>query len=215
LIVARQMFSCFIVAMGFLARFQGDFALFINTGLAQVGGIVATLAVTRLFRSANALWTARRIMRANWADLARLGNIRRPFAPGEWSARATDRIGQIAARMALAQPDDALHAADGLNDLRVGRNMIPVRQALTHSPSQARHLLGSLLAQLSAFYHRRWQDGRVEPAPPLLCENIDAALAALLALPDEDHRRDALRALVGMRCNLFPAAPAPQTLAAA
>jgi uncharacterized membrane protein YccC len=67
---ALPMLSCFIVAMGFLARFQADFATFINTGLAQVGGIVTTLAVTRLFRSANVSWTARRILQANWGELA-------------------------------------------------------------------------------------------------------------------------------------------------
>ena len=50
---ALPMFSCFIVAMGFLDRFQADFALFLNTGLAQVGGIVTTLVVTKLFRSAS------------------------------------------------------------------------------------------------------------------------------------------------------------------
>jgi uncharacterized membrane protein YccC len=78
---ALPMLSCFIVAMGFLARFQADFATFINTGLAQVGGIVTTLAVTRLFRSANVSWTARRILQANWGELARLADIRAPLRP--------------------------------------------------------------------------------------------------------------------------------------
>ncbi|WP_323810385.1 FUSC family protein [Sphingobium baderi] len=206
---ALPMFSCFIVAMGFLARFQGDFALFINTGLAQLGGIVATLAVTKMFRSANVLRTARRILRANWAELAQLADIRRPFLPDRWTAQAMDRLGQVAGRMAVAPSGDALHAADGLADLRIGRNIIPIRRALPHVPHDARHRLGAVLSGLSACYSGRWRRGRVDPPPAALLQSIDGALDALLTLPPDEARRRALRALVGMRCNLFPAADAP------
>src|SRR3546814_1596481 len=50
---------------------------------------------TTLFRSsANVLWTARRILRANWGELALLADIRRPFRPDRWTASAVDRLGQ-------------------------------------------------------------------------------------------------------------------------
>lgn len=203
---ALPMFSCFIVAMGFLARFQADFALFINTGLAQLGGIVVTLAVTRMFRSANVLWTARRILRANWAELAQLADIRRPFLPERWTATAVDRLGQIAARMAVATPGDALHSADGLADLRIGRNIIPIRRSLSHVPHDERRTLGAVLSGLATFYDSRWRRAHADPPPIALLEPIDRALGALLGLPMDDSRRRAVRALVGMRCNLFPSA---------
>jgi uncharacterized membrane protein YccC len=209
---ALPMFSCFIVAMGFLARFQADFALFINTGLAQLGGIVATLAVTRMFRSANVLWTARRILRANWGELALLADIRRPFRPERWTARAVDRLGQVAARMAVATTGDRLHAADGLADLRIGRNIIPIRRALSHVPHDVRHRLGAVLGGLAMFYGERWRRGHADAPPVGLLDPIDRALEALLDLPLDEHRRPALRALVGMRCNLFPTAAAPHIL---
>jgi uncharacterized membrane protein YccC len=205
---ALPMFSCFIVAMGFLDRFQADFAIFINTGLAQVGGIVTTLAVTRMFRSANALWTARRIVRANWADLERLADIRRPFEPARWTGLATDRLGQIAARMAVAGPGDALHAADGLADLRIGRNIVPVRRALAAVPHGPRHALGEVLAGLVALFRARRRAGEILTAAATLLSAIDRAIAELLSTPDVSARHEALLALVGMRCNLFPAAPA-------
>lgn len=201
---ALPMFSCFIVAMGFLARFQADFALFVNTGLAQLGGIVATLAVTRMFRSANAAWTARRILRANWGELSQLADIRRPFLAERWTAMAVDRLGQVAARMAFAAPGDALHAADGLADMRVGRNIIPIRSALPHVPHEARHLLGVALARLSRFYGERWREGQAIAPPQMLLVELDKALNALLGLELNAPRRRALRALVGVRCNLFP-----------
>ena len=206
---ALPMFSCFIVAMGFLARFQADFALFLNTGLAQLGGIVTTLAVTRMFRSANVRWTARRIVRANWADMAQLADIRRPFTPDRWTAKAVDRLGQVAARLAFVAPGDNLRAADGLADLRIGRNIIPLRRALSHVPHDVRHGLGAVLAGLTRFYRARWRHGQVESPPLALLGSIDHALWVLSGLPMDEFRRAALRALVGMRCNLFPAAPPP------
>ncbi|WP_206244647.1 FUSC family protein [Novosphingobium terrae] len=203
---ALPMFSCFIVAMGFLARFQADFATFVNTGLAQTGGIVTTLVVTKLFRSTNALWTARRIARANWSDMAQLADIRRPFRPADWTARAVDRLGQFAARIALAPPGDALHGADGLADLRIGRNIIPLRRALSHVPHDLRHSLGVVLGDLAQAYHARRQQGIALPPPAALLGGIDDALRGLLVLPADAARQEAVRALVGMRCNLFPQA---------
>jgi len=205
---ALPMFSCFIVAMGFLDRFQADFATFINTGLAQVGGIVTTLLVTRMFRSANALWTARRIVRTNWADLERLADIHRPFQPARWTGQAIDRLGQIAARIAVASSGDALHAADGLADLRIGRNIVPVRRALAAVSHEPRHALGEVLAGLAALFRDRRRRSEAVAAPPSLLEGIDHAIAGLLDTPDVTARHEALLALVGMRCNLFPAAAA-------
>lgn len=203
---ALPMFSCFIVGMGFLDRFQADFAGFLNTGLAQVGGVVATLAVTKMFRSANVLWTARRIVQGNWADLEELANIRRPFAPERWTGLAVDRLGQIAARMAVAPPGDVLHAADGLADLRVGRNIIPIRRALAGVPHDVRHALGGVLADVSALFRDRRRAGDALSPPASLLRSIDTALDQMLANAQLGPRHQALLALVGMRCNLFPAA---------
>ncbi len=205
---ALPMFSCFIVGLGFQSRFQADFALFINTGLAQLGGIIATLAVTKMFRSANIMWTARRIARAKWADLAILANIRQPFRPQHWTAQSIDRLGQTAARMAVAPPGDALHAADGLVDLRIGRNVISIRSGLATVPHTVRRRLGLVLLRISALYMARSRSGQAEEPSPALLRTIDEAMVALLATrPDRRHRP--LLALVGMRCNLFPAAAAP------
>jgi uncharacterized membrane protein YccC len=203
---ALPMFSCFIVGMGFLARFQADFAVFVNTGIAQVGGVVATLAVTKLFRSANVLWTARRIVRGNWLDLEQLANIRKPFEPERWTGLAVDRLGQIAARMAVAPPGDALHAADGLADLRIGRNIIAIRRALVAVPHDVRHALGAVLSEVSSLFRARHRANDVVPPPASLLAAIDAAIDGMMANVQLAPRHQALLALVGMRCNLFPVA---------
>jgi len=204
--LALPMFSCLIVALGFLARFQADFAAFINTGLAQVGGILATLIVTKLFRSASAQWTARRIIRRNWADLARLSDIRGHADAARWTGLAVDRLGQVAARMAQADPSDALHATDGLADLRVGRNVIRIRRALATTPHDERRALGRVLAETSRLFAERLKSGRLDPSPGSLLQAIDGAIGAVSGLALSAPRREAVIALVSLRCTLFPRA---------
>ena len=202
---ALPMFSCFIVAMGFVDRFQADFAQFVNIGLAQVGGIVTTLAVTRLFRSTNVRWTAYRIIRGNWRDLHYLADRHEPLAPEIWTARAVDRLGQVAARMADADPGDALHAADGLVDLRVGRNIIQVRRGIQRASASAKLAVSPVLDGIAALFRSRLRVGLPIPADPALLSAIDGAIALGT---DQASNMDtaALLSLVGMRCNLFPTA---------
>jgi uncharacterized membrane protein YccC len=202
---ALPMLSCFIVAMGFLDRFQPDFAGFLNTGLAQVGGIVTTLAVTKVFRTANLRWTVHRIVRRNWADLERLADPRRPIDARVWTAQATDRLGQIAARMAVAGPGDSLHAADGLIDLRIGRNIIQVRQGLEDARERTRLSVDAALSEVAGLYRERIREGRALIGTSSLLGTLDLAINA--ALDKTAGLGDAtLLALVGMRCNLFPSA---------
>ncbi len=200
---ALPMFSCFIVAMGFLDRFQADFALYLNTGLAQVGGIVTTLAVTKLFRSVSTRWTAYRVVRQNWADLARMADLRQPLDMHAWTARAVDRLGQVAARMAFAHPEDTLHAVDGLSDLRIGRNIIQVREGLDSGDEHTRHAIEAALEEVSNLFRARADAHRPIPAAAPLLRALNRAIGA--AARNTTGRDDAvLLALVGMRCNLFP-----------
>jgi len=200
---ALPMLSCFIVAMGFLDRFQADFAVFVNTGLAQVGGIVTTLVVTKLFRSANSRWSAARIVRQSWADLAQLADPAQPLAAHAWTAQAVDRLGQVAARMALAGADDKLHAADGLIDLRVGRNIIRARQGLDDRDASTRVAIEAALGEVSALFRAQLRAHHPLPGTHRLLEALDRAIDIVASQPAK--RGDpTLMALVGMRCNLFP-----------
>ena len=201
---ALPMFSCFVVAIGLADRFQADFAQFLNTGLAQVFGIVCTLAVTQLFRSANVRWSARRIIRGNWRDLQSLADSRRPLATEVWTARALDRLGQIAARMALTSRGDSFHAADSLAELRIGRNLIQIRQGVRHAREEARAAVGSLLEEVGALFRARLRARIPVPAKTPLLSAIDRAITVA---NNRDSGVDprALLSMVGMRCNLFPA----------
>ncbi|CAM2159238.1 Fusaric acid resistance protein region (plasmid) [Pararobbsia alpina] len=200
---ALPMLSCFIVAMQFLDRFQIDFAGFVNTGLAQVAGIVTTLAVTKLFRSTSARWTAYRMVHKNWDDLALLADVSKPLDAHEWTARATDRLGQIAARMAYAGPEDALHAVDGLYDLRIGRNVIQAREGLDDLQADTRTAIENALRELSRLYRLRQDERKAVKPTPSLVDSLDRAIDQLQQ-PRPASGDRLLLALVGMRCNLLP-----------
>ncbi|WP_109476924.1 FUSC family protein [Paraburkholderia sp. C35] len=202
---ALPMLSCFIVALGFLDRFHVDFAAFANTALAQLTGIVTTLVVTTLFRSASLRWRAYRIVHRNWSDLARLADPHESPDTGFWTAHATDRLGQLAARMALVSAEDALHEADGLMDLRIGRNIIRIRQGLERGPESAREALREALSRISALYRERIGESKPVAGSVELLNALDRAIG--VSLDQEGPGENTLLALVGLRCNLFPHAP--------
>jgi uncharacterized membrane protein YccC len=207
---ALPMFSCLIVALGFLDRFQADFATFINVGLAQMGGIISALAVAKLFRAVSTRWTAQRMMRRNWTEISQMAAPARPFRAAHWTGMAVDRLGQIAARMAVAEGNDALHAADGLADLRIGRNVIAIRSAFPATPASVQATLRDVLEGTSVLFQRRGRKGVLLPPPASLLTHIDTAIASLCDIAQTHSTRSALLALTGMRCNLFPAAPPPR-----
>ena len=212
---ALPMFSCLIVGLGFVATFQPDFAEFVNTGIAQVMGIVITIAVTRLFRSVGVIWSARRMIRAQWRELEALATARGEPDFGGWTALALDRTGQIAARLAFASEGDELHAADELGDLRVGRNILHLRRAAEVARGTAAEAINKLLSEVANLFRIRHRDGIAIPAGTSVLTALDGAMTAIQTMDNDALRHQALLATVGMRCNLFPAQAGPGMAAAA
>ena len=165
---AIPMISCFVVAMGFLARYEGDFAVFANTGLAQLGGIVVALGVTRLFRSLDGRRSALRLVCRHWGELARLaGSERMPDAEA-WLSSAVDRFGQVSARMMTATRGSALDAVDGLGDVRIGRALLHLRQQLAVMAPADQASFHPLLQRLAEWFDARAVRGQaLTPSRPI------------------------------------------------
>ena len=181
-----------------------DLVSFINSMLAQLAGIGAAAVFTRLLRSVSADWTARRLLRAGWRELAGLASSRRPPSVEAVSARMVDRIGMLTPRLAMAGPQqdgsgvDALHA---FGDLRIGLNVAQLRQL---APQLGRHQegLAGLMRELAASFRARPQGG----ADAGLLQRLDAALREVCAAAPGAAQRDAAAALAGIRRGLFPGA---------
>jgi uncharacterized membrane protein YccC len=206
-------------AMPFLFGVGGTLALqdinaenllsFTNNMLAQIFGLTAAAIVTGLFRSVGADWSARRVLKAGWRELAGMGSGERVTSVPEFAARMVDRIALLTPRLALVRKQQGLEAADALIDLRTGLNMAWL-QAARSELGRSQAALWPLMEHLSQHFAAR---PRVDPAEDeRLLASLDNALRSVAAAAPSKARTDALVALAGLRRDLFPNAPPYQPL---
>lgn len=181
--------------------FKTDFASFVNSSIALVIGLGTALVVTRLVRSVGAAWSAERLQRANWRDVATAA------AATHDRARLTgvmmDRLGLMMPRLAAVASGADAAAAGALQDLRVGLNMIDLHRNHSLLPEAARQAAETVYAGVAAHYRG---NARI-PAPQALCDAIDATILPLLANPVA--HKQALMVLSGLRSVLFPGQEPP------
>src|SRR6201999_1116698 len=95
-------------------------------------GLYAALVATQIFRSVGADWSARRLVRFAWRDLAvnAAAHAEDCIDRGVWTSRMLDRLGLLIPRLSLVErSDELLASADMLNDLRIGLNVVDLQQA--------------------------------------------------------------------------------------
>ncbi|MBN8925594.1 MAG: FUSC family protein [Rhodospirillales bacterium] len=186
------------------ATYAADAASFGGSVIALTVGLGTAALVTALIRSVGAEWSARRLLRASWADLvqaAKGGADRSALA-----SRLLDRMGLLVPRLAAVAPDADRAAADLLAELRVGVNIVELQQGRADLPPAAANAVARALRALSGWFQRRRHRGGPTP-PPALLAALDAALRSVWEAGAVQER--ALLNLVGIRQALFPAAPPP------
>jgi uncharacterized membrane protein YccC len=197
-----------ILALG--NGYQADFANYVNSGLALMLGLAAALVVTRLIRSVGAAWSARRLLRAGWRDIADAADADAQADRAHFAGLMLDRLGLLMPRLAAVSAGADVAAGDVLTDLRVGLNVIGLQRELGHFSPAGQALCAAVLAGIAAHY----RGNPLRPADAALLESIDAAIrgiALALGTAPGRHHREALMMLVGLRSVLFAAAPAPFT----
>jgi uncharacterized membrane protein YccC len=206
--------STFGIAMPFLFGINGALALqdtnnadlvsFTNNMLAQVLGLFLAAVITGVFRTVGAGWTARRLLRAGWSELARLGSGERVPSVPEFSARMVDRIALLTPRLAHVSAQRDLMAADALVDLRIGLNMAQL-QGVRHELGRSEAALWPLFEHLSQHFEAR---PALDPdGQRRLLASLDNALRSVCSAVDGAPRAEALAALAGIRRDMFPAEP--------
>ena len=187
---------------------SANFPSFLNLNLAQVLGIAAAALVTRMVRIFGADWVIQRIRRATWRELADMAAApgRRPD-DATYAARMLDRIALLAPRMARADTMARNNATDStLRDLRLGADILVLQRVRRLLPAAD---AAGLMTGIGSLFCAR-EALREAAVPPTLLVQLDDMLQALLGQrigPVTDVRA-AITALVGIRRNLFPAAPA-------
>jgi uncharacterized membrane protein YccC len=186
---------------------NADMVSFLNATFSQLAGIWIAALVTRVFRTVGAGFTARRLLKAGWSELARIGSGGKAPSVTEFSTRMVDRIALLTPRLALAGAQQDLLAADALVDLRIGLNMAQLIEA-RNELGRSQAALAPLLEQLSQHFEARPKV--ITANEQRLLAALDNALRSVCAAPASNSRRDAVAALAGIRRDLFPQAAAYQ-----
>ncbi|MBS7811144.1 FUSC family protein [Roseococcus pinisoli] len=186
------------------SRYGGDFADYVDGGLAVLGGVFFALVWTLATRPFGAGLAARRLVRAGWADLAELASGARRRNHAALVGRTMDRLSQLVPRLA-SNDNRALAGIDGLAELRVGYNLLDLQRDRRALPSTAHGPIDRVFQGIAAHFHKL--EAGATPSPELI-EAIDAGIAAVAGEPGI-AARDAAQALVGLRRGLFPGAAGP------
>ena len=189
-------------------KYAGHFDVFVNSSVALLLGLSSALLVTRLIRSVGAAWSARRLLRAGWHDIAAAASIEGSHDRSNLTGIMLDRLGLLMPRLAAVSPEADLAAADVLLDLRVGLNAIGLQRELSFLSTRERLQTASVLAGVAAHY----RGNPLVPPDNSLLNNIDESILLIAQSVDtthERHHREALMMLVGLRSVLFRDAPSP------
>ena len=200
---------------------SSDLVAFLNGMTAQIIGMLSAALFTKLLRSVSADWTASRLLRMGWAELAEFAQLENldksrktslttstSSAVIVASARMLDRISLLTPRLALANLQQD-HSADmALGDLRIGLNMAHLRTMQTQM-EQTGLSIDALMHNLSLHFQR--QPAIASVSCPELLGDIDQLLRESCRRCDgksAQWMQHVVAALVSLRRDLFPHAPA-------
>jgi uncharacterized membrane protein YccC len=186
--------------------YAADFVGYADGGFAAMLGVAGAAVVTALVRSVGAEWSARRLLRAVWRELAAIPDREKSHERNELAGLLLDRLGLLVPRLAMAGEGNDLAAVDTLTDLRIGINMAEMQHDRESMPLPLRAAVEDVLFGAAGQFAAQAAAGRVLPPPPGLLSDIDRALDAAIETPGV-RARDLLLQLVGIRRGLFADAP--------
>jgi uncharacterized membrane protein YccC len=192
--------------LGLQSTYAADFTSYANSNIAALVGLGTAAVMMALVRSVGAEWSARRLLRSGWKELAAIPRTRTPHERAALAALLLDRLGLLVPRLAAAGAGNELAAVDALVDLRIGVNMVDLQRDRAVLPPLVRAAVDTALSGTAAHFAEQAAERRVLQPPVALLQDIDRALDAAIGLRGR-AARDLLLQLVGIRRGLFAAAP--------
>lgn len=187
--------------------YSADFAAFVNSNTAIFVSLFIAILITRAIRSISVDTAAQRLLVRTWKQLAVLARSPGMIDPAELAAEMVDRLGLLAPKLAAAQ-SSSVSGQDVLTDLRIGINIALIQQYRAALPAGEGAPLTDLLQRVGAHF-LALSAGRGAPPASATLPVLDSCLrASVAASAVSDTRRSGIAALVGLRRNLFPDAPA-------
>jgi uncharacterized membrane protein YccC len=184
------------------SAYTADFVTYADGSFAAILGVSGAAVMTSLMRSVGAEWSARRLLRVSWRDLAAIPRGQTGEQRNAQMGLLLDRIGLLVPRLAAVGEGNDLAAVDALTDLRIGINMVDLERDRDAIPRELRQAVDAVLFGTANHYAVQAAMGRVRRASAALLRDIDLALDAAVGVPGQ-RGRDLLLQLVGIRRGLF------------
>jgi uncharacterized membrane protein YccC len=182
-------------------NYNADFAAYANSSAAAIVGLGATAIIIGVFRSVSAEWTARRLLRRNRIEIAKIAANNSPANLDVLAALMLDRLSLVIPRLALGAEGSDDGATSALADIRVGVNIIGLQRDAAHLPEQLRRAVHRMLDAIATHYRRR----NLDQADAALLGTIDRTIASAVQDP-ATMSKELLLQLGRIRCGLFPRA---------
>jgi uncharacterized membrane protein YccC len=188
-------------------RLTLDFTSFVNSNISLVVGVTIACGTTALVRSVGSEWSVQRLRRAGWRDIAAVARRRQGDDVTGLLHRMLDRLGLVAPRLANLPSDAGSPRTDMLQDLRVGLDVVELQQHKFLLPPICSKAVDEVLVCVAGYYRTHHRQDTAGPNADMLGP-LDTAIAVLVDARDEPAVAKLRRSLVGIRYNLFSAAPA-------
>jgi uncharacterized membrane protein YccC len=189
--------------LGLQGRLSLDLASFFNSNIALVIGLVIACATAAVVRTVGAEWSAFRLLRAGWADIAAAARKPQGADMTVLLHRMVDRLGLIAPRLLALPAESAAVQNDVLKDLRNGLNTVELQRHKQLLGRASHTAIDEVLAAIAALYQEKRRKTEATPDAEVL-QALDRALTALHNGRSSPAAEGARRALTGLRYSLFP-----------
>jgi uncharacterized membrane protein YccC len=187
--------------------YSADFAAWGNGTAAALLGVGTATAVSAVAVPAAATISLQSRLRAGWSDLA--AAARSENVPGRlrMAELFLDRMGLVAPLLAASPPGDQVTAVATMQDVRVGINIVDLHAMRHDMPPLLGHSIDAVLREAGNHFAARAARGQALAPPDIFLHAIDRALDDTIELSGPLVRAT-VRALVGLRRNVFNDAPA-------
>jgi len=185
--------------------YGADFVSFTGVAIGTLLGSVVSLIVASLIRVVSVEHSVWRLVRAGWRELARLADGNAGEERHRWASRMLDRAGLLLPRIGRVEGLARAKGATVMDDLRIGVDVMELRDALDGVAVSTRGVVLEALGQVAQHFRGLLRRAASASEPRLLA-SLDAAVAALMNEPPGPARVQALTAATGLRLTLFRAA---------
>jgi uncharacterized membrane protein YccC len=189
------------VMIGLQPEYVASFAGAADATVGALAGVLLTAVIARVTVTPGTAWTTRHLLRAGWSDLAAIAAGHWHPTPATYALRALDRYTVLAPHLDKAPHDPSLTTAALLGELRIGLNLLRLREEAAGIPEAARPAIDTMLSAVARHYQTR---RRATPAPPDgLRAQGDAALRAAEQAMPAPGAQVAWLMLAGVQRSLF------------